>query len=87
MSKFTVNKINMMSSWIYNLPTNTDCTICRSSLNTNSIYHMDKGIDSYVVQGICKHSFHYECIKKWVENEDTNHCPICCVKWVYKNQP
>ena len=87
MSKFTVKKINMLCSWEHNLPTNKDCSICRSSLNTNSTYHMDKGIDSYVVQGICNHSFHYECIKQWVDNELSKHCPICCKQWIYKNTP
>lgn len=47
---------------------------------------MDKGLDSYVVQGICCHSFHYECIKQWVET-DNKHCPICFKQWIYKDKP
>ena len=48
-NKFTVNKIRLLSWWEYNLPSNTECSICRESLNTNSLYHQDKGLDSYVV--------------------------------------
>ncbi len=84
-NKFVVNNIKILSSWGYNLPTNTDCTICRVSLNTNSLYYQDKGIDSYVVEGTCSHSFHYECIKPWAEKHKT--CPICFANWGYKNKP
>ena len=81
-SKYTVNYINILSMWEYNLPTNTDCSICRNSLNTNSLYNQDKGVDSIVVQGVCNHSFHQECIKPWVDSN--KHCPICSKEWHYK---
>jgi RING-box protein 1 len=84
-TKFVVNDIKILSSWGFNLPSNTDCTICRCNLNTNSLYHQDKAIDSFVVEGGCGHSFHYECIKPWVDKN--NHCPICSAQWVYKNKP
>ena len=84
-NKFVVNNIKILSSWGYNLPSNTDCTICRVSLNTNSLYYQDKGIDSFVVEGMCGHSFHYECIKPWVEKNKA--CPICFSQWAYKNKP
>lgn len=82
-NKFVINNIKIISSWGYNLPSNTDCTICRNSLNTNSLYHEEKGIDSLIVAGTCGHSFHIECIKSW---EKANHtCPICCASWNYKS--
>jgi len=84
-SKFTVKEIKIISSWGFNLQFNTDCTICRCSLNTNSLYHQDKGIDSYVVDGTCGHSFHYECIKPWAEKN--KHCPICSTTWTYRSKP
>lgn len=84
-TKFQVNGIKMFSSWGYNLISNTDCTICRCSLNTNSLYYQDKGMDSYVVEGTCGHSFHYECIKPWVEKN--KHCPICSAGWGYRSLP
>jgi len=82
--KFHVNSIKMFSSWGFNLPSNTDCTICRSSLNTHSLYNQDKGIDSIISEGTCGHSFHFECIKPWVDKN--KHCPICSAIWMYRNQ-
>ena len=83
-NKFVVNNIRILSSWGYNLSSNTDCTICRCSLNTNSLYNQDKGLDSYVVEGTCGHSYHYECIKPWVEKN--GRCPICSVNWSYSSK-
>ena len=83
-SKFKINNIKILSSWGYNLPLNVDCTICRCNLNTNSLYYQDKGLESYVVEGVCGHSFHYECIKPWVTKN--NHCPICSTEWVYRSK-
>jgi hypothetical protein len=84
-TKFQVNSIKIFSSWGYNLPSNIDCTICRCNLNCASIYNQDKGTDSFVVEGTCGHSFHYECIKPWVDKN--KHCPICSTNWVYRSQP
>jgi anaphase-promoting complex subunit 11 len=86
MSKFQINRINMLSSWSHNLPTNKDCSICRCNLNTSSMMNQEKGIDSYVVQGTCNHSFHYECIKEWVGNDVNKPCPICFNQWAYKDK-
>jgi anaphase-promoting complex subunit 11 len=80
-----IKSINLFSSWVYNLPKNTDCTICRCNLNLSSLYNQEKGIDSYVVSGACNHSFHYECIKPWVEKN--NYCPICFSEWQYNKKP
>jgi RING-box protein 1 len=78
-SKFIINHIKVMSSWGYNLPSNTDCTICRHNLNEPSLYNHDKGIDSQVQKGSCGHSFHCECIQPWVNKHKT--CPICFSNW------
>ena len=77
--KFNINNIKLLSSWCYDLSTNIDCTICRCSLNTNSLYNQDKGINSKIIQGICGHTFHEECINPWINNN--KHCPICSAKW------
>ena len=84
-SPFVIKKMNLFSSWVFNLPKNTECTICRCSLNTNSIYHQEKGLDSHIVDGMCGHSFHYECIKPWVDMN--KHCPICSAQWAYRSKP
>jgi RING-box protein 1 len=80
-SKFTINKVNMINLWCYNLKFNSDCTICRCNLNTNSIYADEKGTNSYVVSGMCGHSFHYECINPWIKSNIN--CPLCPSKWCY----
>lgn len=80
-----IKSINLFSSWVYNLPKNTDCTICRCNLNLSSLYNQEKGIDSYVVSGACNHSFHYECIKPWVEKN--HYCPICFSEWQFNTKP
>ena len=48
-SKFKINKITLLSTWCYNLQNNSDCTICRTDLNCNSIYAEEKGVDAIVV--------------------------------------
>lgn len=83
-NKFKVNSIKILSSWGYNLPLNVDCTVCRCNLNTNSLYYQDKQLESYVVEGVCGHSFHYECIDPWVKKN--NHCPICSTQWAYRSK-
>lgn len=80
-SKFKIKNVKLLSTWCYNLKSNTDCTICRISLNSNSIYAQEKGHDSYVVTGMCGHSYHYECIEPWIKTNP--HCPICSEKWAY----
>jgi RING-box protein 1 len=78
-NKFIINNIKVISCWGYNLPSNTDCTICRNNLNESSLYNHDKGIDSQIQKGSCGHSFHSECINPWVIKHKT--CPICFSDW------
>ena len=40
------------------------------------------GIDSFVVTGLCGHSFHYDCIDPWIKTN--KFCPICSSIWNYK---
>ena len=71
---FTINKINIICSTSY-ISLNTDCTICRESINNDSIYAQSEGTRSNIDIGICGHSFHKECISPWLKNN--NKCPIC----------
>jgi hypothetical protein len=80
-SPFNIKKVNLFSSWVYNVPKNEECTICRCNLNVQSLYNQEKCIDSFVVTGKCGHSFHFECIKPWVNKN--NHCPLCSQMWEY----
>jgi hypothetical protein len=76
---FEITGIKLVGSYIFNLPKNEECTICRNSLHAPSIYKQEEGLDSYVVSGVCQHSYHNECIKSWVEKN--KYCPICFEKW------
>lgn len=83
MSKFKVNYIRVLSWWEHNLPSNTECSICRENLNLNSLYSIQE--NSIIVEGICSHCFHFECIQPWVQ--ENKHCPLCMKEWVYKKKP
>ncbi len=70
-----IKNMNIISSWSYVSDKNTDCTICRQSINTDSIYAIEKGIKSSISKGLCGHIFHNECIKPWLQTN--KRCPIC----------
>jgi len=78
---FIVKNINLFCSYIYNFPTNQDCTFCRFHLNESSLSNQEKCVDSTVVTGFCGHSFHNDCMKLWIKQ--SNFCPLCSEKWEY----
>lgn len=82
MNKFKINNAKLISTWSYNLPTNIDCTICRSSLNSDSIFAQKLGIDSTIKVGVCEHTFHTDCINPWLIHN--KHCPLCSKNWIPK---
>jgi len=76
-SKFIINDIKILSCWGYDLPSNTDCTICRYSLNKQCHHNHD------ILTGLCSHSFHKKCILQWIYKNKT--CPICFCNWIDKD--
>ena len=70
-----VTSINLITSSKYMNSINTDCTICRCDINSDSIYAKDIGNRSIISTGMCGHMFHDECIKPWPKNNSK--CPIC----------
>jgi RING-box protein 1 len=74
-SLIKINNMNIISSWTFIMNTNTDCTICRQSLNSPGLYALEKGNPPTLNLGICGHMFHVECIKPWLRQN--NKCPIC----------
>lgn len=74
-----ITNMNIISSWTYVSDKNTDCTICRQSINSNSIFANENGTISKVISGKCGHIFHTECINPWlIANQK---CPICSNKF------
>lgn len=60
---------------------NADCTICRHSLNNDSIYAKEENYTSEILTSKnCGHSFHKECIIPWLNKYYK--CPICADKWM-----
>jgi hypothetical protein len=70
-----IKNMNIISSWSYVSDKNTDCTICRQSINNNSVYAIEGGFTSFVSSGKCGHIFHDECIIPWLKTN--KRCPIC----------
>ena len=83
MPRFEVKSLKCVATWNFNLEKNKVCTICRQSLNKNSLTYQEKGIDSMVIPGLCGHCFHSECIEPWAKKNGK--CPICFKKWTPKH--
>ena len=48
---------------------NDNCSICLETINNNN---------NTILLKDCNHIFHYECIKKWIiEKETDSSCPLC----------
>jgi RING-box protein 1 len=79
--KVELVKTQLLNFWNYNLK-NNDCVICRQTLTCNSLLNEEKGIKSFVSEGVCGHAFHDDCIIEWLKNYDG--CPLCGnLKWKY----
>lgn len=74
-SLFTINLMKTFSTKSYDLKFNKDCSICRNSLNGQSITAEEGGWTSAICVGECGHTFHSECIKPWLNNNQN--CPNC----------
>ncbi len=70
-----INNSQIFTSWSYKIDKNADCTICRQSLNSDSLYSIEKGVKSTLLKGKCGHMYHTECITPWLK--DNKKCPIC----------
>ena len=73
--RYKIKSLNLVSSWSFITPKNSNCPICHQNLNTNSLSAKEKGIHSYVVEGKCGHCYHNECIEKWTTKYSKNTNP------------
>ncbi len=51
--------------WSSRFETNETCSICLDNSNHN------------VVSTYCNHKFHYTCISRWINLQNSNSCPMC----------
>jgi hypothetical protein len=85
--KITINDSKLFASFYYPNITNDTCTICRVSLQGDSIYHEENKNYSgntekknIIFIGNCGHAFHDICMNKWKTNNIK--CPVCSEKFV-----
>jgi|SaaInlStandDraft_7_1057024.scaffolds.fasta_scaffold00345_18 hypothetical protein len=79
MNPFQVTSINIIKSTIIKYNYNSDCTICANELNDDSIYAQDGNYFSTISTGECGHSYHNDCIDKWLKSHRM--CPLCKQKF------
>ena len=77
---FKVQNIQLVGCQKFKGSCNEDCTICRVSLNSDSIYAIEKNFKSTLKSGTCGHYFHTECINEWLKKN--LNCPICNCNFV-----
>ena len=61
MSKFNIEEIKLCAGWRYNLPFNTECPICKVSLNKDSLTYESKGLSS-IYDWRCNHAYHKDVL-------------------------
>jgi anaphase-promoting complex subunit 11 len=60
------------------------CGICRMPFDGCPPEGKFPGDDSPVVWGICSHSFHLQCINRWLSTQAEQKCPFCRRAWEFK---
>ena len=78
--KFIIKSMHIPATWAHDVPTSI-CAICRCNINIPSLTRQDKNQSSNIVIGRCQHSYHEDCINKWIESSN-KHCPLCIQEWI-----
>ena len=63
------------------------CTLCKNNLMdfpATTFYKNNNCNNTKIAMGCCGHSFHIQCISKWLNTH--NACPTCGVIWKYKTE-
>lgn len=76
---FVVKKSTIFSTTTPSIhQVNDCCTICRQSLDDDSIYAKEGNFISRLqTNHTCGHTFHEECVKPWLHKHGK--CPICAI--------
>jgi len=85
MATVTINKLNLLGTWKYNIIADT-CAMCRNNLLNQCLECESNSsiVECQIVTGKCEHSYHYHCISKWLKQR--NVCPLDNIKWAYKGE-
>lgn len=92
--KTTMNQIRVLSIdpvavWKWKVK-NTNCPICKISLNEAGVGimsnepHSNYSIYTTVWESACGHSYHQDCIEKWLKIRQV--CPLCNESWGLQEQ-
>lgn len=78
--RIVINRLHLKYAWRWRVKDEI-CLICQQEFNIacQSCSHPTRCVPC---SGYCNHSFHYHCIKEWLEN--SKNCPLCRAKWVYR---
>jgi hypothetical protein len=77
----SITQINILATMKYK-DTDTVCQLCRKDLMAPTQEDLSKGVvlTCKISRGKCKHTFHSDCINKFIKNGQTS-CPIDYVPW------
>eukprot|EP01080_Neovahlkampfia_damariscottae_P004400 gene4400-7775_t len=82
--KIKIKSVNLVSSWTWKGPEEV-CGICHLELDSSATDGQFPGDDAPAISGKCNHTFHLNCIMKWLETQDQEQtCPMCRSAWEFE---
>jgi hypothetical protein len=88
--EINIESLNIVATYDLTVSKNTNglCLLCRNNLMEPSTddYESKRNHNIYVTSGMCDHSFHTTCLKKYHEEGKKENCPNCMTKWTNKEK-